>query len=49
MNKAKESFANESFDDRYLFVTLGALDFQYNKDKQTEMAIDELIGIITRI
>lgn len=46
MSKVEESFANENFDDRYLFMTLGALDFQYNKDKQTEMAIDELIGIM---
>ncbi len=48
MNKAKESFANDNFDDRYLFVTLGALDSQYNKDRKTELAIDELFSIIRK-
>ena len=48
MEKAEQAFANENFEDRYLFMTLGALDFQYNKDNKTDMAINELIDIIKR-
>jgi predicted alpha/beta superfamily hydrolase len=46
MKKAEESLTNKHFDDRYLFMTLGALDFQYNKDNKTDLAINELIRII---
>jgi predicted alpha/beta superfamily hydrolase len=46
MSKAEESFANENFDDRYLFMSIGGLDFRYNEDRQTEIAIEELVGII---
>ena len=46
MGKAKESISNKNFSDRYLFISLGALDAQYNKDKKTERAINEFISII---
>lgn len=48
IEKAEESFANEYFDECYLYMTLGALDSQYNKDNKTDLAINELISIIRK-
>lgn len=48
MEKAEQVFIDNNFDDRNLFMTLGALDFQYNKDDKTDLAIKELIGIIRK-
>jgi predicted alpha/beta superfamily hydrolase len=46
MKRATESFGKDDYDDRYLFMSRGELDFDFNKDNQTEIAIKELIGII---
>jgi predicted alpha/beta superfamily hydrolase len=46
MNRAIRALEDETFDDRYLFIARGALDFQYNKDNKTERAIAELLEIV---
>lgn len=48
MERAEEAFINENFVGRYLFMTLGALDFHYNQDNKTDLAINELINIMRK-
>ena len=46
MDRARKTLATKKLNDRYLFMTLGRLDYDYNKDKITEHAIEDLIQII---
>lgn len=47
MKRSTGSFGKYDYDDRYLFMSRGELDYDFNKDNQTEIAINELTEIIT--
>ncbi len=45
MTKAAKKLVTGNYEGRYLFMSRGELDFDFNKDNQTEIAINELIEI----